>query len=104
MWVCTPTRLSSGSATARAPCGSPEVGLPHDRQVNNLGGRAVRDQAAIVEDNDAIGEAAHHIHLVLNQQNGLAALGLELPDEVQDHRYVADRHARGRFIEHEYLR
>src|SRR5262245_24986815 len=79
MCVCMPASVSSGSGMAGAPGRDPEVGLLHDRRANHLGRRPVRHQAAVVQHDDAIGEAAHHLHFVLDQQNGLAALGLELP-------------------------
>src|SRR5262245_17114320 len=104
MWVCTPLSVSSGSAMAAAPGRNAEVGFLHDGRADHLPRRTVRDQAPIVEHDDAVGETAHHLHLVLDQENGLVALSLQRLDQVEDHRYVADRHARRRLIEHEHVR
>ena len=46
----------------------------------------------------------HHVHLVLDQQDGLVAARLEPLDQVEDHRHVVDRHAGRRLVEHEHVR
>jgi len=57
-----------------------------------------------VEDDDAIGERADHVHLVLDEQDGAVAAALQPADEVEDHRHLVDRHAGGRLVEHHHVR
>src|SRR5438874_4127229 len=56
-----------------------------------------------MQHDDAVGERAHHVHLVLDQQDGLVALRLDVADEIEDHRHLVDAHAGGRLVEHEHL-
>src|SRR3954464_8573546 len=53
---------SCGFLTERA-----EVSLLHHRRRHHLGGLAVGDELAVVQDDDAVSERAHHVHLVLDQ-------------------------------------
>src|SRR5262249_21852137 len=75
MWVCTPSSVSSASATGRLPSGAPsasgdaQICLLHHGRADHCGGFAVGDQAAIVQHDDAVGQALHHLHLVLDQQD-----------------------------------
>ena len=59
---------------------------------------------AVVQHDDAVRQLAHHVHLVLDQQDGLAGLRLQSADQVEDHRHFIDAHAGGRFVEHVDLR
>src|SRR6185503_15176474 len=95
MCVLTPFRSSTGHS---------EVGLLHDRRGNHGRRIAVGHELALVQDDDAVGERAHHVHLVLDQQDGLVALRLDGADQVEDHRHFVDAHARGRLVEHEHFR
>src|SRR5690242_2754112 len=101
IWVCTPSSTSSGSGTIAAPGGDAQIGLLHDRRADHFGRRAIRHQATVVEHDNTVGEALDHVHFVLNQQDGLVARALDALDQLQDHGHVGNRHARGRFIEHE---
>src|SRR5436190_10906659 len=110
MWVCTPSSVSKGSAMGRlrrtgpgAGCDT-QIGLLHHRGADHLGRLAVGDQPPVVQHDDAVGQALDHVHLVLDQQNGLVALALELLDEVEDDRHVVHRHAGRRLVEHEDVR
>src|SRR5581483_3833986 len=81
MWVCTPSRVSSASAMAglragRRCRGDAEVGLLHHCRADHRSRLAVGHQPAVVQHDDAVGEAAHDVHLVLDEQDGLVALGL----------------------------
>ena len=53
---------------------------------------------------DAVGERAHDVHLVLDQQDGLGLVGLEPRDEIEHHRNLVDAHAGRRLVEHENRR
>jgi hypothetical protein len=64
----------------------PQVCLLHHGRGNDFGRFAVGHQRAIGQHDDAVGQFAHHIHLVLHQQNDLAAILLEFADQVQNHR------------------
>src|SRR5689334_14518740 len=71
MCVCTPSSSKSGSGMAAASGRNSQVGLLHDRRANDIGRCTIRHQTSVVQDDDAVGEAAHHIHFVFDQQNGL---------------------------------
>src|SRR5262249_12425999 len=88
MWGCTPSSANSGSAMARAPGRNTQIGLLHDRRANHLGRQTIGHQASVVQDDDAIGEASHHVHFVLNQQNRLVTLGLQRLDQLEHDRHV----------------
>ena len=50
-----------------------EIGADHFGIALDLGRRAVGDDAALVQAHDAVGDAHHHLHVVLDQQHGDAA-------------------------------
>ena len=77
-----------------------QVGLLHDRRGDHRGRFAVGHQLAVVQHDDAVGQLAHHVHLVLDQQDGPVASRLQRADQVQDHRHLVDAHAGGRLVEH----
>src|SRR6267142_2052543 len=102
MWywpMCVLTPLSC----SRSGTSDSEIGFLHDRRRNDFGGRALGDELALVQHDDAVGERAHHVHLVLDEQHGLVALRLDVADQVEDHRHLVDAHAGGRLVEHEHL-
>src|SRR5678816_2253883 len=76
MWYCPMWVLPPASWSRSGTC-HPEISLLHDGRGNHLGGRAVGDELPLVQDDDAVGERAHHVHLVLHQQHGLVALALD---------------------------
>jgi hypothetical protein len=82
----------------------PQVRLLHHGRGNDFGRFAVGHQRAVGQHDDAVGQFAHHVHLVLHQQNGLAAILLEFADQVQDHRRLVMAHARRGLVEHIDLR
>src|SRR5215470_692337 len=104
IWVCTPCSSNSGSAMARAPGRYTQIGLLYDRRGNHLGRSTIGHQASVVQDDDAVGEASHHVHFVLDQQNRFVALGFQRLDQVEHDRHVVDRHTSRRLVEHEYVR
>ena len=57
-----------------------------------------------MQDHDAVGQRMDHVHLVLDQQDGLVAARLQPADQFEDDRHFVDAHARSRFVEHQYLR
>ena len=59
------------------PAATPKIGLLDDRRANDVGWRTIGDQTAIMQHDDAVGETAHHLHFVFDQQNGLVALGFQ---------------------------
>src|SRR6266850_1755464 len=73
MWywpMCVLTPLSC----SRSGTSDSEIGFLHDRRRNDFGGRALGDELALVQHDDAVGERAHHVHLVLDEQHGLVAV------------------------------
>ena len=84
-----------------APGADAEIGLLHDRRGDHRRGLAVGRQLAVDQHNDAVGERAHHVHLVLDQKDGLGLVVLEAGDEIEDDRNLIDAHAGGRLVEHE---
>src|SRR5271166_3820799 len=81
-----------------------EVSLLNDWRSNHHRWVAVGDELAVGQNNDAVGERAHDVHLVLDQQDGLRLVALQPCDEVEHHRNLVDAHARGRLVEHVDLR
>src|SRR6202042_1061976 len=74
-------------------------GLLHKVGRNHTVDVPVGGQGALVQDEDAIGQLADHIHLVLDQQNGVTAFRLQSRDKVEDKRYLVGAHASGRLVE-----
>ena len=52
--------------------GLAEIDLAHARIGGDLGGRAFDQHRAVHQHGDALGEAEHHVHVVLDQQHGHA--------------------------------
>ena len=65
----------------------PQVGLDHPRVGLDLGGRALGDLLAEVEDGDPVGDAHHEVHGVLDEKDGLAEL-TQAPDVVHQARQL----------------
>jgi hypothetical protein len=104
MCVCTPAKRQQRrglmpAALRRARTGRDTACCTIGDAITGLG-LAVGDELAVVQHDDPVGELAHHVHLVLDQEHGLVGLGLEAADQVEDHRHVVDAHARGRLVEH----
>ena len=76
----------------------------HHRQRDHARRIAVGDQFAIVQDDNAVGERAHHVHLVLDQKDGAVTPRLDGLDEIEDDRHLVDTHARGRLVEQKHQR
>jgi hypothetical protein len=98
-WVLTAASVRSGLLAERT-----EIGLLHHGRRDHLGGLAVRNQPAVVQHDDAIGERAHDIHLVLDQENGAVACAFDRLNEIEDNRDLVDAHAGRRLVEHEDFR
>lgn len=81
-----------------------EVSLLHDRRSDHLRRLAIGHELPVVQHDDAVRELAHHVHLVLDQEDGLRPVFLERADQVEDHRRLGRVHAGRRFVEHEDLR
>src|SRR5437763_13120101 len=62
MWVWTPDRLRMGSGGVCCA----KIGLLHDLRLHHLGRHAIGHQGAVVQHDDAGGQRAHHVHLVLD--------------------------------------
>src|SRR5258706_7298530 len=103
MWYC-PMCVWTAVSSNRSGTSDAQIGFLHDRHGNHFRWCAFGDELPLVQHHDAIGERAHDIHLVLDEQHRLVALRLDVADEVEDHRYLVDAHAGGRLIEHEHLR
>src|SRR5204863_7927997 len=70
MWYC-PMCVCTALSSRRSGTCDPEVSLLHDRHGDDFGGRALGDELALVQHDDAVGERAHYVHLVLDEQHGL---------------------------------
>ena len=68
MWVWTPEGEQRVSHARDA-----QIGFLHDRRSDHLGRLAVGHQRAVVQHDDAVGQRAHHVHLVLDQQDRAVA-------------------------------
>ena len=66
-------------------------------------GPALGDQPPLGHHHDPVGDVAHDVHVVLDEQHGraLVAKGLDVPEERLGERRV---HARHRLVEHDHLR
>src|SRR5688572_30942541 len=67
MWycpMCVLTPRNSRSGLRRSGTRHSQVGFLHDRRGDDLRGLAVGDELALVQHDDAVGERAHHVHLV----------------------------------------
>src|SRR5262249_20819745 len=78
--------LKSGSAMA-GPAVSlckpgPEIGLYHPLVARHCVGRALADEGAMVQHEDAVGEGEHHLHQMLDDQDGHALRG-DAADQVE---------------------
>ena len=62
------------------PLACAEVGRDHGRVALHLGRRAFGDLAAAVEHHDLVGDVHHHAHVVLDQDDGDAALLVHVED------------------------
>ena len=95
-------------AVEREPCGhaavpraDAEVSLLDDRRGDHRRGLAVGGEPALVQHDDAVGERADDVHLVLDQQDRLGRVALQPRDQVEHDRNLVDAHAGGRLVEHE---
>ena len=71
-YACARLAAVSSASLRHGPADA-EIGFLHDRRRHHLGRRAVGHQRALVQHDHAVGEAAHHLHLVLDQQDRLVA-------------------------------
>ncbi len=99
MWVCTPSSVRPRAHAAFSGAIA-EIGLLHDRRGDHRRRLAVGGEPAVGQHDDAVGERAHHVHLVLDEQDGLGRVGLEPRDQVEHDRNLVDAHAGGRLVEH----
>jgi hypothetical protein len=60
--------------------------------------------AAVVQHDDAVGQFAHHVHLVFHQQDRLGLVRLQPADQVEDDGRLGRVHAGRGLVEHEHLR
>jgi hypothetical protein len=94
--------LEATSAVRTAPAA--EIHLLHHGVATDRLGVAVGDQPAARHHHDAVGEGEHHVHGVLSEKHGDAALddkGLHQGDQVVA---LARRHARGRLVHEQQAR
>src|SRR4051794_11434314 len=70
MWVLTPDSASMGGTSAmrglRISRSNPQVCFLHDGRGDDRGRVAVGRQPPLVQHDDAVGQRAHHVHLVLH--------------------------------------
>src|SRR3974390_1840094 len=80
-----------------------EIGLDHCRIIPNDLRRSLGDDSAVVQDDDAIRDAHHHRHVVLDKQDGDATVA-DLADEFDKILGFRGVHAGDRFIEQQHRR
>src|SRR5687767_3322598 len=86
MWYC-PMRVLTPRSSRRSGTSDAQIGFLNDRRGDDLGRLAVGDELALVQHDDAVGERPDHVHLVLDQQDGLLAACLDALNQVEDHRH-----------------
>src|SRR6202795_5235890 len=104
MW-CWPISVWTSSTSSRA------AGMRRASVVRRLDGgigahrlrRPVGDEPAVLEHGDRVRQRHHHVDLVLDEQDGLVAPGLDALDEADDGRHLLERHARRRLVEEQQL-
>src|SRR5262245_14645834 len=79
VWMPSTSRTGSGTGGAPAEVGGLDVGIRADRL-----GRVVRDEPAVLEHGHGVGERQDHVDLVLDQEDGPLAPGLERLDQRDD--------------------
>ena len=77
--------------------------MPHELRRQDLGGRALRNQAAAVEHGHAIGEARGGVQVVQDEYDG-PAIAREPAGETKQVQTVGQIEVRGRFVEQQDLR
>src|SRR5216684_6212406 len=65
---------------------------------------SVREDRALVHDDDALRIAEHDVHVVLDDDDGYASGAYDRADDVHDWRLLSRRHAARRLVEEEKLR
>ena len=95
-WSVTLLSDSIGLLYAEVRLDDPPVGA-------HLGGPALGDRLAVVEDHDAVGDVHHHVHVVLDEHDGEAP-GAQLGDEPHDVLALLAVHPGGRLVEQQHLR
>src|SRR3989440_7103633 len=81
----------------------PQVGFDHPRIAADIRGLAFGDLLAVVEDDDAIRDPHHDLHVVLDQENG-DPFGSDLLDQRHQLHLLLRRGAGGRFVEEQQPR
>ncbi len=82
----------------RHPTGA-EIGLDHLGVGRDLLERALRDLDAVVERDHAIRDPLDDVHVVLDHEDRVAALGAQLPDQLRDLVRLLGVHPGGRLVE-----
>ena len=102
MW--TSLELEDGSHVSPPPIAA-EVGLDDLGVAADLGGRSLCDDLAVVQHRDALADAHHDPHVVLDEEDGQAELVAQAADEVDPSvAGLAAVHAGGRLVEEQQLR
>src|SRR6266536_5167821 len=104
VWRSSTSRMLVSINLARTGHAAAEVGRLDLEVLADRLGRAVGDQAAVLEHRDRVGQRHHHVDLVLDEQDRLVAPGLDALDEADDGRHLFERHARGGLVEQQDLR
>ena len=79
-----------------------EIDRPHLLVVHDLGRRALDQHRALHQHRDLLGEAEHHVHVVLDDQNG--DVGIEACHHVENEMAFRGRHASRRLVEQQHAR
>jgi hypothetical protein len=79
-----------------------EIHRAHLRVGHDLLRRALREHGALHQHGDLLGEAEHHIHVVLDDQHG--DVGIEAGDHIEDEMALRGRHAGRRLVEQQHAR
>ena len=81
-----------------------EIDGAHLRVAADLFRRALGDQAAAVEHEDAVGMLEHHVHVVLGEEHADRLLAGDARGEPHQFDALARRHAGGRLVHQQQLR
>ena len=81
-----------------------EVGFDDFRVGLDLGGSALGDLHAVIEDGDTLADAHDDLHRVFDEEDGQGELFLDLLNEADEFDFFGRVHAGGGFVEEEELR
>ena len=98
------SRMAAISAATVSPGPHAEIGADDVRVLAHVGRRSFRDLPPEVEHDDAVGDLHDQAHVVLDQQDGHAAIVPDRPDEPGERGDLLVVQSRGRLVEQQEIR